>query len=38
MATTKCRPVREGKTGPKTVPVKKHVRSKPKPIDRKCGK
>lgn len=32
MAKTKCRPERVGKPGPKTVPVKPHRRSKPKPI------
>ena len=38
MAAKKCRPVRDGKKpGPKTVPVKKHERSKPKALPRKCG-
>lgn len=37
MAKTKCVPKRVGaKPGPKTVTVKTHVRSKPKPIGRKC--
>ena len=32
-----CRPVRTGKKpGRKTVPVKPHARSKPKPIGDKC--
>jgi len=33
----KCRPVRGGKKpGPKTVPVRQHERSKPKPLPKKC--
>lgn len=37
MAKDKCRPVRDSKKpGPKTVEVKKHQRSKPKPIPGKC--
>lgn len=37
MAKIKCRPVRTGKPGPKTVRVKTHKRSSPKPIRKKCG-
>lgn len=37
MTKTKCRPERIGKPGPKTVGVKTHRRSKPKPIRKKCG-
>jgi len=34
---TKCRPVRTSpKPGPKTVRVKTHIRSKPKPTGKKC--
>jgi hypothetical protein len=34
---TKCRPTRiKGKPGPKTVKVKSHDRSKPKPLPKKC--
>ena len=37
MAKVKCRPVRTvKKPGPKTVHVKSHPRSKPKPISKKC--
>lgn len=36
MSKIKCRPVRTGKPGPKTVRVKPHVRSTPKPIKRGC--
>lgn len=36
MAKVKCRPERVGKPGRKTVPVKPHKRSTPKPIKPKC--
>jgi hypothetical protein len=37
MAKVVCRPTRDSKKpGPKTVPVKRHVRSKPKPLGKKC--
>jgi len=37
MAKFTCRPVRTGgKPGPKTVRVKPHVRSTPKPIRKPC--
>jgi len=36
-ARTRCRPTRvKGKPGPKTVPVKRHKRSKPQPLKKKC--
>lgn len=39
MAKTKCAPRRVGKKpGPKTVSVKPHKRSTPKPLRKKCGK
>lgn len=38
MAKTKCYPKRtKAKPGPKTVGVKGHKRSKPKPTGRKCS-
>jgi hypothetical protein len=37
MARVKCRPERTGKTGPKSIRVKTHRRSRPKPIRKKCG-
>lgn len=37
MAAVKCRPVRTSpKPGPKTVRVRPHVRSVPKPLPKKC--
>lgn len=36
MAKIKCRPVRRSKPGPKTVPIRRHRRSTPKPIKKKC--
>jgi hypothetical protein len=36
MAKIKCRPVRSGKPGPKTVRVKPYTRSKPKRIGKRC--
>lgn len=36
MAKVKCRPVREGKPGPKSVPVRQYKRSTPKPIRKTC--
>jgi hypothetical protein len=36
MAKTICRPERKGKSGPKTVRISGHVRSKPKPIGKGC--
>ncbi len=37
MAKTKCRPERTGKSGRKSVSVKRHKRTPPKPIRKKCG-
>jgi hypothetical protein len=36
MAKTICRPERKGKSGPETVRVASHGRSKPKPIGKGC--
>lgn len=36
MSRIKCRPVRVGKPGPKTVRVKPHRRSVPKKIGKRC--
>ncbi len=37
MAKTKCRPERTGKNGRKSVSVKRHKRTPPKRIRKKCG-
>jgi hypothetical protein len=36
MAKVKCRPERDGKPGPKSVTVRPHKRTKPKPIKKPC--
>jgi hypothetical protein len=38
MANITCRSERKGKSGPKSVKVTTHKRSKPKPINHKCGR